>query len=218
MLYTFLAIAVILLAAFVAYPAARILWLSSWFLGWIKGTFAMLLLVLATALGALAYDVYSYKQVLVGQPVATINFESVGEQRYDAVIVDSVSGKQQRFALHGDQWQLDARIIKWQGYFSGFDIKPAFRLDRLSGRFYDIQKESNEKRNTYSVALSPFQLDVWRFVNEHPRWFSVVDANYGVANYLPMRSGALYEINLAKNGLHVRPLNDVASNAMAEWK
>jgi hypothetical protein len=217
MLYTLVALAVILIAAYIGFRALKVLWLSSWFLGWLKGMFGLSLLALGVGVGFLAYDIYSYKQILVGQPVATISFDTIEEQYYEALVVDA-NGNQQRFNLHGDQWQLDARTIKWQGYFSGFEIKPAYRLDRLSGRYFDIHKETVEKRSTFSIINSPLQLDLWQFINEHPQWFSVIDANYGTARYLPMRSGALYEISLVANGLSVRPLNDVASKAIAEWK
>ena len=217
MLYTLLAVAVVIIALLLAYRALKLLWLSSWFLGWVKGMFGLALLALAIGVGIVAWDVYSYKQILTEQPVATINFEAIEDQYFDAIIVDA-NGKQQRLSLHGDQWQLDARIIKWKGYFSGFGIKPAYRLDRLSGRYYDIQKETTAKRSAYTIVNSPLKLDTWKFINEHARWFSVVDASYGSATYLPMKSGALYEITLSNTGLVARPLNDVASKAVSEWK
>ncbi len=217
MLYTLVALVIILFGAYIAFRALKVLWLSSWFVGWVTGMFGLALLALGIGVGIVAYDVYSYKQILVGQPVATINFEAIEEQYFDAVIVDA-NGKQQRFSLHGDQWQLDARVIKWQGYFSGFNIKPAFRLDRLSGRYYDIHKETVEKRSTFSIVKSLLQLDLWLLIHEQAKWFPVLDASYGTARYMPMKNGALYEISLSNTGLNVRPLNDVASKAIAEWK
>ena len=217
MLYTLVALAVVLAAAFVAYHALKMLWLSSWFVGWVKGMFGLSLLAVGLGIGVVAYDIYSYKQILVGQPVATINFETIENQYFDVVLVDT-NGKQQRFSVYGDQWQLDARIIKWQGYFSGLNINPAYRLDNLSGRYYDLYQEPTQKRSSYSITKSPLALDLWQIIHQHPQWFSVLDANYGSARYLPMKDGALYQISLTNTGLHVRPLNDVANNAMSEWK
>jgi energy-coupling factor transporter transmembrane protein EcfT len=217
MLYTLVALVIILVAAFIAYRALKVLWLSSWFVGWLTGMCGLILLALGIGVGVVAYDVYTYKQILVGQPVATINFEVIEDQYFDALVVDA-NGKQQRFSLHGDQWQLDARIIKWQGYFSGFNLKPAFRLDRLSGRYFDIHKETIEKRSNFSIEKSPLGLDLWQLMHDQPKWFSVIDANYGSARYFPMKNGALYEISLSNTGLNVRPLNDVATKAIAEWK
>ncbi len=217
MLYTLLALVVVVIALLILYRALKILWLSSWFLGWIKGMFGLSLLALALAIGAVAYDVYSYKQILVGQPIATINFEAIEEQHFDAVVVDA-AGKQQRFKLRGDQWQLDARVIEWKGYFASFDIKPAYRLDHLAGRFYDLQKESSAQRLDIPLTESPIKLDLWKFINDHRQWFAIVDTHFGQAKYIPMKAGALYEIVLTKTGVNVRPLNDVASKAIAELK
>jgi hypothetical protein len=217
MLYTLVALVIVLVSGLIAYKAVKILWLSSWFLGWIKGMFGLSLLALGIGIGLVAYDIYSYKQILVGQPVATINFETIEDKYFDAIVVDT-HGKQQRFRLHGDQWQLDARIIKWQGYFSGFDIKPAYRLDRLSGRYYDLRQETTAKRSNVAIVKSVLQLDTWRFIQQYSQWFSVLDVHYGTARYLPMKHGALYEVSLTDTGLQVRPLNDVAANAMSEWK
>jgi hypothetical protein len=217
MLYTLLAVAVVIVALLLAYRALKLLWLSSWFLGWIRGMFGLALLVLASAIGIVAYDIYSYKQILSEQPVATINFEAIEDQHFDAILVDA-NGKQQRFNMYGDQWQLDARIIKWKGYLATFGIKPAYRLDRLSGRYYDIQKETSAKRSAYEIVASPLKIDTWRFVNDHAKWFSIIDARYGSATYLPMKHGALYEVSLSNTGLVARPLNDIATKAIAEWK
>jgi hypothetical protein len=205
MLYTLIALVVILIAGYLGFQSIKFLWLRDWFLGWLRGMFGLLMLVLTTAIG------------LIGQPIATINFDQVEEQYYDVLIVDA-NGEQHRFNVHGDQWQLDTRIIKWKGYFSGFAIKPAYRLDRLSGRYYDITKETTAKRSAFVLFSSPLQLDLWRLINERPNWFSVLDANCGTANYLPMRNGAQYEISLTSSGIQSRPLNDVARKAVAEWK
>lgn len=217
MLYTLLALAVALIALYIVFHAAKVLWLSNWFMGFVRGVFGLCLLGVAVAVGLVAFDVYSYKQILLEQPVATINFEAIEDQHFDAVLVDA-AGKQQRFSLYGDQWQLDARIIKWKGYLAGFGIKPAYRLERLSGRYYDIEKETTAKRSAHSIVASPYQLDLWKLIHHRAHWFSVVDASYGSATYLPMKNGALYEVRLSNTGLVARPLNDVAAKAITEWK
>ncbi len=217
MLYTLLAIVIILIAVVLVYRSLKFLWLNSWFLGWVRGTFGLCLLALGVGIGLVAYDIYTYKQILVGQPIATIHFEGIEAQLFDVVLVET-TGKQQRFKLRGDQWQLDTRVVKWRGYLANYDVKPAFRLDRLSGRFFDIEKESAAKRPAFPIVQSLLKIDLWQFINDHPKWFPIVDTTHGSARYLPMKAGALYEISLSATGLNVRPLNDVASSAEAEWK
>lgn len=214
MIFTLLAFFIALIAIFIVYKAGKMLWQNSWFVGFCRGLFGFFLIGVAAVVAVMAFDLYSYKQVLQEQPVATINFDKIEEQHYFAVLSDK-NGREQRVELRGDQWQLDARIVKWKGYLAGFGLKPAYRLERLSGRYYDIEQETTEKRTAYSVHPSLFGVDVWQIINDHPEWLPVVDAVYGSATYLPMKDGALFEISLSNTGLVARPVNQVARDAVS---
>lgn len=216
MIFTLLALFISLLALCVAYKAARMLWQNPWFVGFCRGLLGFALLGIAAVIALTAFDVYSYKQVLQEQVVATINFDRIGDQHYYAVLADK-EGKEQRVELRGDQWQLDARIVKWDGYLARFGIKPAYRLERLSGRYYDIEQETTAKRTAHQVHHSLYGVDVWKILNANPHWVPAVDAVYGSATYLPMKDGALFEISLSNTGLVARPVNDVAREAVAEF-
>lgn len=215
MIFTLVALLISLIALYIAYKAARMLWQNSWFVGFCRGLFGFGLLAVAVLIGLTAFDIYSYKQVLQEQVVATINFDRIEDQHYFAVLADK-DGKEQRVELRGDQWQLDARIVKWDGYLATLGIKPAYRLERLSGRYYDIEKETTAKRTAYTVHNSLYGIDVWKILNSNPNWIPVIDAVYGSATYLPMRDGALFEISLSNTGLVARPINTAAREAVAE--
>jgi hypothetical protein len=214
MIFTLLAFFIALIAIFIVYKAGKMLWQNSWFVGFCRGLFGFFLIGVAAVVAVMAFDLYSYKQVLEEQPVATINFDKIEEQHYFAVLSDK-NGREQRVELRGDQWQLDARIVKWKGYLAGFGLKPAYRLERLSGRYYDIEQETTEKRTAHSVHPSLYGVDVWQIINDHPEWLPVVDAVYGSATYLPMKDGALFEISLSNTGLVARPVNQVARDAVS---
>jgi hypothetical protein len=216
MIFTLLALLIGLIAVYILYKAARILWQNSWFVGFCRGLFGLALIGLAAVIAVTAFDLYSYKQVLQEQVVATINFDKIEDQHYFAVLSDK-NGKEQRVELRGDQWQLDARIVKWKGYLATFGLKPAYRLERLSGRYYDIEQETTEKRTAHSVHPDLYGVDLWQVVNKHPDWLPVVDAVYGSATYLPMKDGALFEITLSNTGLVARPVNQVARDAVSTF-
>lgn len=216
MIFTLLALLIGLIAVYILYKAARILWQNSWFVGFCRGLFGLVLIGLAAVIAVTAFDLYSYKQVLQEQVVATINFDKIEDQHYFAVLSDK-NGKEQRVELRGDQWQLDARIVKWKGYLATFGLKPAYRLERLSGRYYDIEQETTEKRTAYRVHPDLYGVDLWQVVNKHPDWLPVVDAVYGSATYLPMKDGALFEITLSNTGLVARPVNQVARDAVSTF-
>lgn len=217
MLFNLLAFTIIAISLFVAYRALRILLRNSWVAGWLRGMFGLLLLLLAVTIGLVAYDVFRYQQILLEQVIATISFKQTGEQQYEALLVSN-NGEEQRYTLYGDQWQLDARVVKVKGYLSTFGIRPGYRLERIGGRYYDLEQEHTAKRSVYALNESLYGIDVWEWLNKYPRWVPVVDAVYGSATYLPMADAALYEISLSNSGLLTRPLNEPAERAINIWK
>ena len=40
--------------------------------------------------------------------------------------------------LRGDEWQMDARVVNWKPPATLLGLDPIYQLDRLSGRYSDI--------------------------------------------------------------------------------
>lgn len=216
MFYTLLAVFILLLGALLVYSAVKTLARSRWLLGWLRGMFGLALVVGAGALAMVAFDIISYKQLLAEQPVATLSFRQTDKQNYLATLVHS-DGKELEFDLRGDQWQLDARIIKWQGFVAAMGIKPGYRLDRISGRYYTLEDERSAERTVYDLSDGQWRLDVWQWLRRYPQIMPLVDANYGSATFVPMADNALFEVSLSNTGLLARPLNGPAREALAIW-
>lgn len=217
MVYSAIAAVAALLALLVAYSAAKLLWKDSWVLGWLRGMFGLGLLALAVVFVLIALDIFSYRQIQSEQTVATLSFDKKADQLFDVRVVDA-EGVAHSYKIKGDQWQLDARIIKWTGALSNIGIKPGYRLDRLSGRYYSLEKEREEDRTVYAFSESPVGVDVWAWLREMKERLPIVDAVYGSATYLPMADDAEFEISLSAAGLVARPMNDEARSAVGEWQ
>ena len=56
-------------------------------------------------------------------------------------IAETVGAAPSEFVLLGDEWQLDARVIRWTlpGQLAG--LPPVYRFERLSGRYGDPKQE-----------------------------------------------------------------------------
>ena len=63
-----------------------------------------------------------------------------------AVSVQAPGGPPRHFEVLGDEWQIDARVLKWRalGTLLGFDT--VYRLERLSGRYGDVQPSAARPR------------------------------------------------------------------------
>ncbi len=193
---------------------ATVLLRQRWLLQWLKGTAGILLVVAAVYLSLFALNIYGYKEYAQEVPVATVSFRQSGDQSFIATVTRT-DGSAEDFRLKGDQWQLDARIIKWRLPFSLLGLKPGYQLDRISGRYYALEDERSRDRTVYSLHRDPVGIDVWQMANDG--WSILVDARYGSAAYLPMADGALFEVNAGATGLVARPMNGAAQQAISGW-
>ncbi len=217
MVYPALAAVFIVLAFLVVLIAGRLLFKKSWFLGWLRGMAGVLLFALAAVLALSAFDFYSYKQLVKEQSIANLSFTKIDSQRFQVSLVDT-NGVEQRHELNGDLWQLDARVIKWDNALAAIGLTAGYRLDRLSGRYYSLEKEHTEPRTVYQLSQSKSVLDLWYWLREYGSSLAIVDASYGSATYLPMEDGALFSVSLSSTGLLARPLNERARTAVAKWE
>ncbi len=217
MAYEGLAGVAVIVGVVVLLLSLRVLLRAGWFMGWLRGMLGLALVLAGVLFGLAALDVLAYKQYTRETTLATISFEKLSEQHYKAVIVDG-DGFERRFILKGDQWQLDARIVKWPGLFATWGMKPGYRLDRISGRYYSLEKERNAERTVYSMSKNQNPLDLWSWVQKYDNSLPFVDAVYGSAAYLPMGDGAEFEVSLSNTGLPARPVNDPARLALSRWQ
>jgi hypothetical protein len=177
----------------------------------------LLLLALAALSFVVSLNLHTYARLTHEQPVAEIVFEARGPQEYRATLAEIPSGEMQLFMLAGDEWQIDARVLKWRGWANllGFDAQ--YRLERIGGRYRDIEQERTARRTVYALSENP-GLDLWMLSTRYSRWLPFVDATYGSATYMPMADGARYEISITQTGLIARPMNPAAEAASAGWR
>lgn len=194
----------------------KVLLRSGWIGGFLRGMSGCLLIGLAIMLALSAWDIYSYDQIVEETSIATISFEQLNNQRFSAVIVDS-RGNENKYQLAGDQWQMDARLIKWPTAMAAIGVKPGYRLERISGRYYSLEEERTAERTVFDLHERTLGIDIWRLLHDN---FSngFVDAVYGSATFVPMADKALYEIKLSNTGLIARPLNEPARAAVNQWQ
>ncbi|HEX5690616.1 MAG TPA: hypothetical protein VFX76_11470, partial [Roseiflexaceae bacterium] len=170
----------------------------------------------AALLFVVASNLYTYSRLTYEQPVADLIFKTTGPQRYQATLIRAPSGEMQVFTISGDEWQLDARVLKWRGWANLLGLDAQYRLERLGGRYLDIEQERTAARSVYRLSDNP-GIDVWTWALDNPKWTPFVDAVYGSATFLPMADGARYRVTLSQTGLLARPMNATATSAVERW-
>jgi hypothetical protein len=168
------------------------------------------------AAGLVATNLVTYARLTHEQEAARVTTRQLGARQF-AVSVQAPGRPPRHFQVRGDEWQIDARVLKWRalGTLLGFDT--VYRLERLSGRYGDVQSERSSPRTVYELAADP-GVDFWSVARRYPRYLPFADALYGSAAYVPMAEGAEYIVSVSASGLVVRPANDAARQAVGGWK
>lgn len=161
-------------------------------------------------------NLYTYQRLTGEQAVGTLVFERYAPQEYVATLkrADNLS---MNFSIHGDECQLDARILKWKGFGTLMGLDTLYRLEKIGGRFRSAEDERGKARSLYTLSENP-GIEFWGLVNRFNQWIPWVDAIYGNAVYVPMAGGAEFAISVTASGLIARPANRAAEQAIKRWQ
>ena len=183
--------------------------------GLLSGAASLVLFLIAAGALLVAANLRSFQRMSAEELVGHIQFTRLGYHQFNGVFT-SPTGERSDFALRGDEWQVDAHMLKWRALASLIGFDAVYRLDRISGRYTRIDDERNLPRTVYPLSQSE-HIDLWQLVQSHQAWIPWVDALYGTATFLPMADGAVYDIKLSKGGLMARPANPAAREAVGNW-
>jgi hypothetical protein len=177
------------------------------------GLVSLTCIVGCVAVGLIAANLLTWSRFTHESPAAELAFASEAPRTF-VVDVTYADGRRDRFTLAGDEWQIDARVIKWRPFATLLGFDTVFRLERLSGRYRDIDSEMLAPRSVHRLHPTD-SFDLWMLVRAaHLPW---VDAQYGSAVYLPMADGATFAVSVGTGGLVARPTNDAARAAVGGW-
>lgn len=215
MQYLGLAVVVAMPAVVIVLLALRMLIGGNWLLGWLRGSFGLLLLGLATIVGLLAFDVSGYAPI-ADEPLATVRFQAQGSQRYEAVIRQG--GQERSVTLEGELWQLQMHVLRWRGLAALIGLEPGYRLDTLSGRYLSVEQQEQARHIRVSLAARPLiPAALWDSVQVVERELPFIDWQVHRLSYLPIADGAAYDVSISPTGLLATPANAKAKQALKDW-
>ncbi len=154
-----------------------------------------------------------YRLLRTEAPVATLHTRQLGPQWF-AIRVNLADGEHRSVQLHGDEWQVDARVIKWSPRAVMLGAQPLYRLDRLSGRYRNADQARVTKPSIVSLNDDTVP-DLWQVKQEFPQWLPWIDADYGSATYLPLVNDGKYIITISPvGGLIARPADEATRDKL----
>jgi hypothetical protein len=145
----------------------------------------------------------TYHNLTKEKPILTLEFEKVPNQKQLYIAKISVEDKEDsnrtkiekmEYKIYGDQWRVDALFVKMKYFANIFGIESKYALDRLEGRYKNINDENSKKHFAHKLEdhklvdfMSPF-----------------VDTTYGSSVYKDIEEGVKYKVFKTPTGLMVR--------------
>jgi hypothetical protein len=174
----------------------------------------------------LALNVQTWSRLTYERPVATIRTKQLGPQYFEATLTQPAATADGQpvvgvYPMHGDEWRLEAQVLRWKPWANVLGLDTQYRLDRLSGRYQSIEQERTAIRSVHEVKGGdpgpdlPWSISAWDMARKYRRWVDAVDTLYGGGAYMPMGDGAEYEVWITQSGLVARPVNAEARDAAA---
>jgi hypothetical protein len=171
----------------------------------------LLLLTLAALLATLGVAVQGYRALTREEVAVTLWTRPAGPQSFE-VDVMFPDGRSRRFALAGDQFYVDARILKWHPWANLLGLHTAYELDRIAGRYARLEEERDRPRSVFSLARER-PVDAFALRQRFAWLAPLLDAEYGSATFARADRPARYEVRVSTTGLLVREVGPYAPPA-----
>lgn len=137
-------------------------------------------------------------------PVVDIDAHILSPQRW-ALTLTWPDGSTRTVQLAGDDWRIEAIVLKWKLPALLAGVPPLYRLDRLSGRYDDPTQEMSAPRTIISFGEAG-SFDLLNLSRKYPQWLPEVDTVYGSGAFLPLVDQGHYSVSLMRTGaLVARP-------------
>lgn len=165
---------------------------------------ALVLLAGGALCAVLAAGLSGYRSLTREELAVTVHTLPTGPQSFEARFVFP-DGSEADYALAGDQFTVEARILKWHPWANLLGLHTAYELDRVTGRYARLADEQQRPRTVFALgAEHPVDLFAWR---QRLPWLApLVDAEYGSGTFTDAHRIASYEVRVSTSGLLVREL------------
>ena len=168
----------------------------------IRTVFGLLFLALGALTGSIATGLQGYQALTHEEIAARVLVKPLDEQRFTANF-RFADGREAAFELAGDEIYIDAHILKWKPIVNVIGLHTAYELDRVAGRYHDIDQERSAQRTVYALARDK-PIDLFSLRRRYEFLSPLFDAEYGSATFVPVSRPAELELRISTSGLLLR--------------
>lgn len=163
-----------------------------------------LLIIISLVLAFLVLgNLYTYKRLIAEKPIAQLTFTPVSNQEFDATLRLGNFCEESIYRIYGDEWRIDSQFLKWKSWATLFGLNAMYRIDRLSGRYSNIEDENTKNHSAHELKTTS-TLDLAKVADRYKNKFPPVDTVYGSSAYEHMKPNTLYTVSVTQSGILIR--------------
>jgi len=173
-----------------------------WLGGLTAGLMAALLFSLAALAAAISLGVRGYRALTHEEVAATVRMEPTGPRQFRTTVT-LADGRLLMFDLAGDALYVDAHILKWRPIANVLGLHTAYELDRIGGRYDELDDERVRARTIHTLATDK-PVNAFDLARRFRLLAPLVDAEYGSATFVGAQRAAVLEVRVSTSGLLIR--------------
>lgn len=166
---------------------------------------ACVFFLLAALLGGIVLGLQGYRALTHEEVAATVRTEPIGPKRFNAHF-QFTDGREASYTLQGDELYVDARVLKWRPVANILGLHTTYELDRVAGRYTNLDAEQRQPRTVHTLAPSR-PVDLFSLRKRYSLLSPLLDAEYGSATFAAADVPADFEIRVSTTGLLVRRID-----------
>ena len=166
----------------------------------------LLMLTTGGLLWAIGVGLHGYRALTREEVAARVIVQPLNEpRRFSATF--HITGRTEaiHYELGGDALYVDAHVLKWKPAANLLGLHTAYELDRVAGRYDDIERERATVRTVYSLAPER-SVDLFGLRQRYAFLSPLLDAEYGSGTFVNVTEPAEFEVRVSTSGLLIRPV------------
>lgn len=163
---------------------------------------SLMLLAVGAAFGLLALGLQGYRALTHETLAAVVELEPLPGPYFRARF-RFTDGRVTAYRLAGDELYVDAHILKWKPMANVLGLHTAYQLDRVAGRYRELDAERSAPRTVYALGRAT-PVDLFELRRRYAVLAPLVDAEYGSATFVAVDEAATLEVRVSTTGLLIR--------------
>jgi len=169
----------------------------------LRSLLGLLLLSLGALSASVAIGMQGYRALTREELAARVEVRPLGEQRFGATFHIPGRAESTYYELAGDALYVDAHILKWRPVVNVLGLHTAYELDRVAGRYDDLEQERSASRTVHTLAPER-RIDLFALRSRYAFLAPLLDAEYGSGTFVRVNEPADFDVFVSTTGLLIR--------------